>query len=732
MRRHPMVSLFLGIAVLVTLLASVQAEAQVTALTLAVDKPSPQQVGTTLTFTATATGDGGPFEYKFWLSKGTGAYVPATADYVPENTMVWTATEANSYRVIAYARTPGSTVLYEKSATKTGYWVVTEAPLTAVTLSSTKASPQQVGTTLSFSAAASSAGGGSAPEYQFWLASGGGAYRLVKDYSIPGDTWTPGVGDMDVADSYVVKVNARNQGSIAPFEKYATKDFVMMADAPVKSVTLTADKTSPQDLSTIGTVTFTALATPGVPGGAVEYRFWLYTSASAKYVPVGDTTTEYSSARTWHWTPTVEDNYYRVMVYARTVGSTVAYEKLKVVYFSVVARPPTLGDLTPSVLFSPAGSARTISAVFSDPDGYAGLKIVSLLVNETQSEANGIYVRYDRSIDRLHLTTDAGTSYVGNCVPGSAGTLTNSQGTLNCADSSVVVSGNDLTVTWSITPKAAFISATAKNIYAAAMDNTTAKVGWVDKGDWTITTSTVDVSDCVGCHGNPPHVGNDGIAGTADDAPNVMGNGTNPAGVGATPKPFDDGTWGYSVNGHGANGTAPHSPRDVYGDSYLLANAKCTDCHDVSVPAGTHLDGVLNSVEGKHDQNGNTAHLIAAFIGASSPEWAVQVKFDDTCYAKTGCHIASMSHRHAKDSDPAAKAVRFGDGGTVIDGESIRFPVDSDLSTNASPGGRDFAPCISCHNPHGTAVFDPGKPTNRMLRDIWTTEGSALCKECHR
>ena len=86
------------------------------------------------------------------------------------------------------------------------------------------------------------------------------------------------------------------------------------------------------------------------------------------------------------------------------------------------------------------------------------------------------------------------------------------------------------------------------------------------------------VSGCEGCHGNPPNAGCDGISGTADDAPNVMGNGTSSTGTGGLgkpAKPFDNGTYGFNVNGHGANGSRIAS---------LTPNRACTDCHDIGNP----------------------------------------------------------------------------------------------------------------------------------------------------
>jgi len=219
-------------------------------------------------------------------------------------------------------------------------------------------------------------------------------------------------------------------------------------------------------------------------------------------------------------------------------------------------------------------------------------------------------------------------------------------------------------------------------------------------------------------------------------APNVMGNGTLPNGNGGTPKPYDNGTWGFNVNGHGSNGSAANTPRDVDGYPWLAGNAECTDCHDISQPStgdGRHLNGILNSVELKQNPSENTAHLISAFMaGTSSPEWDVQVKFDDVCYSQTGCHTPFMSHRHVgSDLLPVPKASRFGDGGSIPFGEGVRYPVDSDLTTNASTGGQTYVVCISCHNPHGTAMVEDGKSTNRMLRDRWGGSDT-LCLVCHK
>ncbi len=245
---------------------------------------------------------------------------------------------------------------------------------------------------------------------------------------------------------------------------------------------------------------------------------------------------------------------------------------------------------------------------------------------------------------------------------------------------------------------------------------------------------------CEMCHnGNPEY----------PLAPNVMGNGDNPDGTGTTPKPYDNGTWGYNVNGHGANGTATNTPKrqiapDVF-VPYLTPNAACTDCHDISQPStgdGRHQNGILNSVDWKLNPSENTAHLRTdgayPFIVSGENAWDVQVGFDLACYQR--CHQPSSvgNMRHARDLvlgprnlNNVLNAVRFGDKGSIADGESILYPIDTALTTNASSAADDFAPCISCHNPHGTSVVEPSRTTNRMMRDQFY-EQSTLCLTCHR
>ena len=213
-------------------------------------------------------------------------------------------------------------------------------------------------------------------------------------------------------------------------------------------------------------------------------------------------------------------------------------------------------------------------------------------------------------------------------------------------------------------------------------------------------------------------------------APNVMGDGTSATGTGgATPKPYDNGTYGYNVNGHGRDDT-PAVPGNAI-------NVACSACHDMDVPAGTHLDGTIaGRLTPTDTRTDNSFHLLASFVKASpTSEQDVQLTFDNAC--ATLCH-GSLTMRHAVDTVPAANAVQFGTHATYAEPQNAQPPVmffDRNLKSSTSFGVYDgqpnFALCVSCHDPHGTNAASPrGDLNNKMMLYKWANP-STLCVKCH-
>lgn len=148
---------------------------------------------------------------------------------------------------------------------------------------------------------------------------------------------------------------------------------------------------------------------------------------------------------------------------------------------------PTNVSLTPSSTTSAAGSARNFTAVYSDPNGYKNLQFAFLRVG---GSANGLYVYYDVQQNLLYLRDDANTTWLGGYAPSSANTISNSQGSLNCASTTVSGSGTNLSVNWNLTPSTSFagIGSASRSLELSARDRGNLNAAFANFGSWTITS----------------------------------------------------------------------------------------------------------------------------------------------------------------------------------------------------------------------------------------------------
>jgi GH18 family chitinase len=140
--------------------------------------------------------------------------------------------------------------------------------------------------------------------------------------------------------------------------------------------------------------------------------------------------------------------------------------------------PPAVGSVTPS---SGAGASQNFTFSFSSVNGYGYLNTLYTLINGSESNVSGCRVEYVQSGKRLYLYNDAGSGVLGPVTLG-AGTLSNSQCTLNSAGSSVSGSGDTLSLTLALSFTQAF--AGVKNVYAYALDNAHLNSGWKQVGTW--------------------------------------------------------------------------------------------------------------------------------------------------------------------------------------------------------------------------------------------------------
>ena len=131
------------------------------------------------------------------------------------------------------------------------------------TLLSDKASPQQKGTLLTFSATSTTC---SQPTYRFYVKRPNGIWYLMRDYGSPSFVWNTaaeGVG------TYLVDVWVRQNGTQAAYESYQYINFVLGAPVACANATLVSDRVSPQVHGVA--VTFTATAS-----GCSQPQFLFY------------------------------------------------------------------------------------------------------------------------------------------------------------------------------------------------------------------------------------------------------------------------------------------------------------------------------------------------------------------------------------------------------------------------------------------------------------------------
>ena len=148
--------------------------------------------------------------------------------------------------------------------------------------------------------------------------------------------------------------------------------------------------------------------------------------------------------------------------------------------------PPSVTSLAPYV---GSGATQTFTVTFSDPDGYADLSSVQVLINNFLDGISACYLAYSIPADTLYLVADNGDAGhpTGMLLRnGSGGALSNSQCTVTWLGSSAVFDTNQLTLTLAVT----FSSSTFhgnKVVYTATQDNAGNNTGWITMGVYHVT-----------------------------------------------------------------------------------------------------------------------------------------------------------------------------------------------------------------------------------------------------
>jgi len=145
---------------------------------------------------------------------------------------------------------------------------------------------------------------------------------------------------------------------------------------------------------------------------------------------------------------------------------------------------PSVGTVTPPSGF---GTSQTFTFTASSPVGATNLAHVYMLWNELLSAQAGCEVNYWASTGLLYLLSDNGSSWGTGAQPGVAGTLSNSQCTVNLGGSTVTPSGNTLTVVVSLSFSGGFSG--GKQIWEYVQDWLGESAGWTGVGTWMVGSS---------------------------------------------------------------------------------------------------------------------------------------------------------------------------------------------------------------------------------------------------
>jgi hypothetical protein len=119
--------------------------------------------------------------------------------------------------------------------------------------------------------------------------------------------------------------------------------------------------------------------------------------------------------------------------------------------------------------------------MYSDPDGALDLKEVQAIFGSSVSAAYTCSILYYPATNALYLVSDAGTGTT-MITPGS-GTLSNSQCSISGSGTTVVRSGNNLTLSVAVTAGATYTG--VHSIFMNGTNKSSMSSGWVNKGTWT-------------------------------------------------------------------------------------------------------------------------------------------------------------------------------------------------------------------------------------------------------
>ncbi len=282
----------------------------VTSVNLEVNQASPQIVGTAISVKATSEGSSNP-EYRFYVRDDKGD-LTTIQEYSSQDTLTWTPNVPGNYTIIVEAKDKyqtGTASFYE--ARNEINYTINVGKVTSVQVEADQASPNVVGTPITFTATSE---GSNEPVYLYYVKDAKGNLTTLQEYSDDNTfTWTP-----NSKGHYTVIVQSKDKGSKELFEAQTEMSY-KIKDGKETSVQVKADQPSTTIVGTPITLTATS---EGI--NKPEYRFLVKDDKG-----VLTTLQEFSSNDTVTWTPKNAGSYTIIVLLRKEKGKSGSSESFE-------------------------------------------------------------------------------------------------------------------------------------------------------------------------------------------------------------------------------------------------------------------------------------------------------------------------------------------------------------------------------------------------------------------
>jgi len=144
---------------------------------------------------------------------------------------------------------------------------------------------------------------------------------------------------------------------------------------------------------------------------------------------------------------------------------------------------PQAVSVNPNPALAVFGESEVLTTTANSAAGASNLANIDLSVGTLSAPSTSLYAQYVVSTNLLFLGNSSG-AYIGGFAPGSNNVITTGLASLNCAGSSVITNGNQVSVSWDLTPTASLRG--TQSTYVNVKDNFALSSGWENLGTWAI------------------------------------------------------------------------------------------------------------------------------------------------------------------------------------------------------------------------------------------------------